>query len=509
MMAAQRQDSGRSVALSWLLEGLVRVPAKLDREITGVTLDSRAVMPGSLFIALPGTRTHGLKFAREALNRGAVAIVHAAENANAPSLRELPTADVAVLAVAELAASAGVIASRFFGDASEALRLIGVTGTDGKTSVSHLLAQVLDSDPSHCGLLGTLGYGRVGDLQPFGLTTPDAVTLQARLAEFASAGLGHAVMEVSSHALVQHRVAGCRFALAVLTNLGRDHLDYHGDLDAYAQAKTRLFATPGLDAAVLNLDDPFSATLLEALPRATRVFGYTRTRAALPGVTTLRAAHLSADANGVEMELAERFAGQRLQAPLLGDFNAMNVLAVATALLALDWRMPRIAAALARCRAIPGRMEKVATALPGNVIVDYAHTPQALQRALSALRPLTAGKLHCVVGCGGDRDRGKRPMMGAIAETHADTVIVTDDNPRSEDPAAIVAEILDGMQQPERALVRQPRELAIRSALQQAKAGDCVLIAGKGHEPWQLVGERRLAFDDRAVVRELAKELSA
>jgi UDP-N-acetylmuramoyl-L-alanyl-D-glutamate--2,6-diaminopimelate ligase len=497
------------MALSWLLRGFARVPSSLDREITGVTLDSRCVSPGSLFIALPGTRTHGVKFAREALNRGAAAIVHGAEHADAPSLRELPAADVPLLAVADPAASAGVIASRFFGAASEALRLVGVTGTDGKTSVSHLLAQVLDGDPAHCGLIGTLGHGRVGDLQPFGLTTPDAATLQARLAAFVGAGLGHAVMEVSSHALAQHRVSGCRFALAVLTNLGRDHLDYHGNLDAYAQAKTRLFRMPHLGAAVLNLDDSFSATLLEVLSRATRVFGYTRSQAALPGVTTLRAAHLSADADGVELELAEPFAGQRLRAPLLGDFNAVNVLAVATGLLALDWSMPRIAAALARCRAIPGRMEKVATALPGNVIVDYAHTPQALQRALSALRPLTAGKLFCVFGCGGDRDRGKRPLMGAIAETHADVVIVTDDNPRSEDPAAIVAEILNGMQQADRALVRQPRELAIHSALQQAKAGDCVLIAGKGHEPWQLVGARRLAFDDREVVRNLAKELSA
>ncbi|MDH3714225.1 MAG: UDP-N-acetylmuramoyl-L-alanyl-D-glutamate--2,6-diaminopimelate ligase, partial [Gammaproteobacteria bacterium] len=384
-----------------------------------------------------------------------------------------------------------------------------VTGTDGKTSVSHLLAQVLDSDPAHCGLLGTLGYGRVGDLQPFGLTTPDAVTLQARLAEFAGAGLGHAVMEVSSHALAQHRIAGCRFALAVLTNLGRDHLDYHGDLDAYAQAKARLFRAPDLDAVVLNLDDPFSATLLGGLTGATRVFGYSLTQAVVPGVITLHAAHVTASTDGIEMELAERFAGQRLQAPLLGDFNALNVLAVATALLALEWSMPRIAAALASCRAIPGRMEKVATALPGNVIVDYAHTPQALQRALSALRPLTTGKLFCVFGCGGDRDRGKRPLMGAVAETHADRVIVTDDNPRGEDPGAIVAEILGGMRHPELAQVRQPRDLAIRGALQQAVAGDCVLIAGKGHEPYQLIGERRLAFDDRVVACELARELSA
>ncbi|MDH3452737.1 MAG: Mur ligase family protein, partial [Gammaproteobacteria bacterium] len=271
-MAARHDDNARSVALSRLLNGLATVPAELDRQISDVTLDSRAVKPGSLFMAVPGTRTHGLQFARDAWRQGAVAIAHTGE-LDARTIHELNGAGIALLAVNDLPASAGVIAGRFYEAPSDKLRLIGVTGTDGKTSVSHLLAQVLDSDPARCGLLGTLGSGRIGDLQPFGLTTPDAVTLQALLADFASAGLGHAVMEVSSHALAQHRISGCHFALAVLTNLGRDHLDYHGDLDAYARAKASLFQVPDLEAAVLNLDDPFSATLQAALPRAARVFG--------------------------------------------------------------------------------------------------------------------------------------------------------------------------------------------------------------------------------------------
>ena len=508
MMAARRRDNARDVALSWLLHDLAAVPVNLDRQIADVTLDSRDVTRGSLFIALPGTQTDGLKFAHQALDHGAAAIVHAG-TLHEPVHRELEKSGVPLIAVTDLAARAGLIASRFHGAPSEALRLIGVTGTDGKTSVSHLLAQVLDREPARCGLLGTLGYGRVSDLRPFGLTTPDAVTLQARLAEFVGAGLGDAVMEVSSHALAQHRVGGCHFTLAVLTNLGRDHLDYHGDLDTYAQAKTRLFQTPDLGAAVLNMDDPFSAALLETLQPAARVFGYSQTRATLPGVTTLRAARLAASADGIDIELAAPFSGQRLRVPLLGDFNAMNALAVAAALLALDWSMTRIADALADCDPIPGRMERVPTALPGRVIVDYAHTPQALHRALLALRPLTGGRLWCVFGCGGDRDRGKRPLMGEVAEAHADAVIVTDDNPRGEDPAAIVAEILSGMQHPDSALVCQPRESAIRTALQRATAGDCVLIAGKGHESHQLIGEQRLVFDDRIVVRELAGELSA
>ena len=489
MMAARREDDARNVLLSALLQDLAEVPAEQDRQIGAVTLDSRAVTPGCLFMALPGTRTHGAQFVQHAVQNGAVAIVHDGK-LDVGAIQASHASGIVFVAVNDLPAAAGVIASRFHGTPSDKLRLVGVTGTDGKTSVSHLLAQILDRDPSHCGLLGTLGWGRVDDLQPFGLTTPDAVTLQARLAEFVDAGLGHAVMEVSSHALAQYRVAGCRFALAVLTNLGRDHLDYHGDLQAYGEAKARLFQMPALAAAVLNLDDPFSATLCASLPTTMRVFGYSHTQAQLEGVTTVRAARLAATIDGIDIELAEPFAGQRLLAPLLGDFNASNVLAVASALLALDWQMPRIASALAGSRPIPGRMERVDTALSARVIVDYSHTPQSLQRALQALRPLTAGKLLCVFGCGGDRDRGKRPLMGAIAEAHADVAIVTDDNPRD-------------------AQVCQPREAAIRAALEQAGAGDCVLIAGKGHEPYQLIGGQRLAFDDRVVVRELAAELSA
>ncbi len=510
MMAARRREPGAGATLAELLHGLAPA-AGVAVPIAGVTLDSRQVMPGSLFIALSGTRTHGLKYAREALQRGAAAIVYpeAPETDTATLLRGLADAGIPVLAVPDLPARAGVIASRFYGVTRDSLRLIGVTGTDGKTSVSHLLAQVLDTDPARCGLLGTLGCGRVGQLLPFGLTTPDAVTLQARLAAFAADGIGHAVMEVSSHALAQHRTSGCHFDLAVLTNLGRDHLDYHGDADAYAAAKALLFRSPGLRAAVLNLDDPFSATLLPALASETRVFGYAQTPSAEApdGSTTLRALRVTASAAAVEVELGEPFSGQRLQAPLLGDFNAGNLLAAASALLALDWRLPRIAEALAACRAIPGRMERVPTAAPATVIVDYSHTPQSLQRALLALRPLTPGRLWCVFGCGGDRDRGKRPIMGAMAEAHADAVIVTDDNPRTEDPATIVEQIRGGMQDPQRAAVRQPRDAAIRHALRHAAAGDCILIAGKGHEPYQLIGERTLAFDDRQTARALAEEL--
>lgn len=508
MMAAQREHEVRKVTLASLLRDLAPVPSALERQIAAVTLDSRAVTPGSLFMALPGTRTHGAQFVRDAARNGAVAILHTGEIEPGVG-QELQNADVALIVVDDLPAVAGVIASRFYAAPTDKLRLVGVTGTDGKTSVSHLLAQALDSEPAHCGLLGTLGAGRVDDLQAFGLTTPDAVTLQARLAAFVDAGFGHVVMEVSSHALAQHRVAGCRFALAVLTNLGRDHLDYHGDLQAYAQAKSRLFEMPALDAAVLNLDDPFSATIHANMPRTVRAFGYSRAQAQLGGVKTLRAARAEATVDGIVIELAAPFAGQRLSAPLLGEFNASNVLAVAAALLALDWAMPRIAAVLADSRAIPGRMELVSTAARARVIVDYSHTPQSLQRALQALRPLTAGKLICVFGCGGDRDRGKRPLMGAIAEKYADIAIVTDDNPRDEDPQIIVNDIVAGMQRPSGAQIRQPREAAIREALRQSAAGDCVLIAGKGHEPYQLIGGQHLAFDDRLVARQLAKELAS
>ncbi len=500
-MAAQRRSA--DMTLGTLLAGFAEPGDRAGLAVHGLSFDSRNLRPGDVFVALPGTRDHGMRFAAAAAAAGAVAVLCPADD-------YVPGAggEALLIPVRALRERAGAIASRFYGDPSHRLALLAVTGTDGKTSVSHLLAQALDGEPGHCGLLGTLGHGRVASLESFGLTTPGADELQRLLAGFVAAGMRHAVMEASSHALDQRRLDGSRVAVAVLTNLGRDHLDYHGGVAEYAASKARLFDFPELSAAVLNLDDPFGRRLADGLPARVRALGYSLAPSGLGDSAGLCAVRCVADAAGVTLDLGGAHAGAQLRAPLLGDFNAANLLAAATALLALGWPLARAIEALAASRPIPGRMEYVRTSHPATLVVDYAHTPQALGRALAALRPLTRARLWCVFGCGGDRDRGKRALMGALAEQHADRVIVTDDNPRDEDPEAITAEILKGMRRAQGVQVVRPRERALHAALSGAGAGDVVLVAGKGHEDYQIVGGERLPFDDREVLRRLAAESS-
>ena len=456
--------------------------------VTDLTLDSRAVRPGAAFLAVPGAREHGLKYARQALERGAAIVLYEP----APGSGEPPQPS---LAVPNLKARLGELARAFY--AAGEPTIVGVTGTNGKTTVAYLLAQTLSQPRSACAYVGTLGYGVPPTITAHGLTTPDTLTLHRELAELRTSRVA---MEVSSHALAQDRIAGLAFHTAVFTNLTRDHLDEHGDLASYGDAKRRLFTLPGLKYAVLNHDDPFAATIAAALAP-----GCTLVRTSIGDSTAeLWARVKRADLSGLDLDIAGKFGAGRLTSRLIGEFNAENLLCALGALVAQGMALPAACAALGAANPAPGRME-VLGGPPRKpwVVIDYAHTPDALQRVLTTLEAAVVGELWCVFGCGGDRDRGKRPLMGAVAADLADRIVLTDDNPRSEDPAAIVDEIRVGLGDHPRVNVIHDRRTALKTAIERARPGDVVLVAGKGHEAEQLVGAERRAFSDRAVVAEI------
>jgi UDP-N-acetylmuramoyl-L-alanyl-D-glutamate--2,6-diaminopimelate ligase len=477
--------------LSGLLDGLVDVPAALDVPVPRLVADSRAVRPGDVFVALAGASTHGLRHAGAARARGAAAVLH---DGLAPAGIAVPEG---ALAVPGLRGRLGDWADRVAGRPSAALRVVGVTGTNGKTSTVQLLTHALEALGVPAGSIGTLGAGRVGRIVEGERTTPDVLSVHALLGRLREEGAAAVAMEVSSHALDQGRVDGVRFEVAVFTNLSRDHLDYHGTMEAYGEAKARLFAMPGLKAAVFNLDDAFGARLAArgGVPEVWTVSATGQAGA------RLRLEDLVLEGEGLRFELVE--GGQRasVASPLLGRFNADNLLAVAAALRALGFAFEAVAGVLGRLPPVHGRMTRLGGGARPLVVVDYAHTPDALVQALASLRGHARGALVCVFGCGGERDRGKRPEMAAAAEAGADRVIVTDDNPRGEDGEAIVADILAGFRRPRDHRVLRDRRAAIRTAVREAGPGDIVLVAGKGHEPYQEVAGQRLPFDDVAEAR--------
>ncbi len=488
-----------SMRLKDLLAGLADVPGNDDIVVSGLEIDSRRVRPGNAFVALSGSRAHGITFAPAAVARGASVIL-----AEAP-VRAAPEVDTPVVWVDDLRARAGTLAARFFGDPSRDMTLIGVTGTNGKTSCVQMLAQALTLLGHRTATIGTLGHGVYGQLEPGERTTPDALTLQALLAGFRDDGTSHVAMEVSSHALDQRRVDGVRFDLAAFTNLTRDHLDYHGTMQAYGEAKARLFEWPGLRAAVVNVDDAFGRALAERLPETCA-----RLRVSVGGTQAeVTAAAVRAQGDGLRFELHSPWGSAPVRSPLLGRFNVSNLLLVAACLGALGESFESMVEVLGQLQPVHGRMNRLGgDARQPLLVVDYAHTPDALEQALQNLRAHTDGVLVCVFGCGGERDAGKRPQMGAIAERLADRVIVTDDNPRGEDGDAIVAQILAGMDRPDAVVVQRDRARAIGLALSGAAPGDVVLVAGKGHENYQEAGGERRPFDDLDVARAAMEERS-
>ncbi len=486
-------EAPRGMPLATLL-GASAAAGAGERAVTGLALDSRATGPGGVFVALAGQSAHGLDYLDEALHRGATAVLYEPGDArwSADDAARCEAAGARALPIPDLARELGRIAGRLYGEPTQAFeQVIAVTGTDGKTSVSHFVAAMLDDADAPAAVLGTLGCGRVGQTRTAGLTTPDAPGLQASLAQLAGDGVRRVALEASSHGLAQYRLDGTRIDVAVLTQLGRDHLDYHGDEAAYAAAKARLFHWPGLEAAVLNAGEAFGRRLQTELPQS------------LPRITygaedaDLRLRALRCEATGLSFELVAAGCAHPVRVPLLGPFNADNLLAAAGALRALGYTPADVAARMGRVRPVPGRMELFRAPQRAGVVVDYAHNAGALAAALAALRPHADGELWCIFGAGGDRDAGKRPLMGAAAAAGADRVIVTDDNPRSEDPEAIVRAIVAGMPGTAAVQIEHDRGRALRQALDQAAADDLILLAGKGHETAQLRGEAILHYSDR------------
>ena len=487
----------RDRMLHHLLDGVVGNPPAVP--VNDITLDSRRVTPGALFVALSGTRVHGLQFVDQALTNGCSAILaEPGDNWTRERIESLGLA-VPVIIVDDLRFRIGMIASRFCGKPSEKLKIIGYTGTNGKSSCVWLTSGVLEN----CVMIGTMGNGRPGRLQKATHTTPDAITLQKMLASYHRDGMSAVAMEVSSHALDQGRIDGVNVDIAVFTNLSRDHLDYHASMEAYGAAKRRLFTLPGISRLVINIDDPFGHELAKEFCGQARclTFGINNASA------KLFATNIRLHNRGLSLDLVWRDQEARLDSRLIGRFNIENLLAVTGALLSAGLPLQQIVRRLAQVPPVPGRMEQFGRAGEPQIVVDYAHTPDALKNALEAAREHCKGRLICVFGCGGDRDRGKRPLMGEIAGKLADRVILTDDNPRSESGDAIITEIRAGMQ--EDPVVERDREAAIRLAIDEADENDLVLIAGKGHEDYQINGDEVRHFSDRETVEAILGEMRA
>lgn len=492
--------SARRASIARLFAGLGA--AAPDLEITGLAMDSRRVAIGDLFLAARGSATHGLMHIEQAVERGAAAVAWEP----APGIRA-PQCAIPEFAAPQLQQNIGLVASRFYGEPSKKAFVFGVTGTDGKTSTAHLVAQAFEQIARPCAYLGTIGYGRIDALADASHTTPDPISLQAWLANSVEQGCTAVSMEVSSHALDQNRVGGMAFAAVALTNVQRDHLDYHGTQQRYAEAKRRLFEPDDGRALILNRDDDFGLQWiaeLDATDARARVIAYGLDGEAANTPRWVIGRDLRLHGAGLSMRLDTHAGTAQLEAKLLGRFNAYNLMAAAAVLLSAGVSLDEAIGALARTHTVPGRIEafRGPKAAP-LVVVDYAHTPQALEQILKAVRAHAAGKLWCVFGCGGDRDRGKRPLMGAAAAAQADMLVVTDDNPRSESPDAITAEILQGIPAHKAARVIHDRAEAIRTAIAMAAADDVVVIAGKGHEDYQIVGKQRRSFSDRSFVADL------
>lgn len=464
--------------------------------LTGIELDSRKVKPGHVFVALVGHQLDGRQFIPQAKQNGAVAVL---TQTLVPELDGVVEADaVPQIHIHSLNEKLAALADDFYHTPSQKLHMIGVTGTNGKTSVCQFIRALSESDTAQ---LGTLGWFYRQQSQALINTTPDALLLQSLLAKSLTSGATQVAMEVSSHALEQHRVAQIAFDTAIFTNLSRDHLDYHPDMASYLAAKEKLFFMPGVSTAIVNTDDEAGYALAQKLQGRVKVIGYGR---------DVRCSEFDAHCQwraqalpqGLQLGLSGALEAQ-LEVPLYGEFNGANLVA---ALLALYNANPDAAeqylSAAQSLTPVPGRMEAFASS-HGQLVVDYAHTPDALEKALQSLRLHCKGQLYCVFGCGGDRDKGKRPLMGEIAQTHADHILITNDNPRTEDPAQIAEDILTGLASKEQAQVVLERKEAIRRALETSQPGDIVLIAGKGHETYQEIQQQRIPYDERNYIMQL------
>lgn len=469
-------------------ESVPHILERLGIKVAELVNDSRKAFPGVVFAAYPGEMRDGRDFVKQAVAQRVDGVLWEADHYQWDTAFSIPNAGVLGLRT-----RIGEIAAHIYGEPSRAMHMVGVTGTNGKTSVAHWVAQAFSQLGRKTAVIGTVGNGFPGALTPALNTTPDAIELQQRLAFYRQQGAAACAMEVSSHGLAQGRVNGTSFNVAVLTNLSRDHLDYHGDMENYADAKARLFSWPGLAWVVVNVDDAFGQRL-ESETRPSRVAGYGFQRGAVVGEK------LRLSQAGMHLRVHTDWGDADIDAPLLGRFNAANLLAVLTTLLVSDVKLDDACKVLAHITPPPGRMQTLGGNAHPLVVVDYAHTPDALEKVLSTLREITSGgRLICVFGCGGNRDKGKRPLMGQVAAKGADEFWITSDNPRNEDPRHIIDEILTGTSG--KPHVEADRARAIFEAIGEAHQGDVVLIAGKGHEDYQEVAGERLPFSDVSVAK--------
>ncbi|ATZ72822.1 UDP-N-acetylmuramoyl-L-alanyl-D-glutamate--2,6-diaminopimelate ligase [Idiomarina sp. X4] len=478
-----------------LSELLTMLPASLnipEVTVSGVKLDSRQVANGDLFIAVPGYETDGRAYIDAAIDQGAVAVV-----AESPGLAVEQRRGAVVVGFSGVREHLSEIAGNFFDHPSKGMTVVGVTGTNGKTSVTHIIAQLAQRVGRESAVIGTTGSGLIGRLLPERHTTPDAVTIQQRLATLKAEGAELVAMEVSSHALVQRRVDALKFAAAAITNISRDHLDYHGTMDNYIAAKQRLFTDFGVQHRIVNADD---AVLTRWHKDNGAELWVTLNPSSL--APSLTASGLQFHEQGSTFNISWQGLSYNVETPLLGRFNVYNVLTAVATLLSLGYELSELAGACKQLMPVPGRMEAFHNQHSPLVVVDYAHTPDALDQVLKALRLHCKGQLWCVFGCGGDRDRGKRPQMGKVAADSADVVVVTDDNPRTEPSEQIIDDILAGIAEKDKVKVWPGRREAVLKAMQEAKPDDVVLLAGKGHEDYQVIGTQRIDYNERAVVSE-------
>lgn len=465
-----------------------------DIEITGIHNDSRLVKPGYLFIAYPGALADGRRFIQQAIASGATAVLYEAYPHETQALSHA----VPCIAVNHLSAKLGLIAKTFYGNPAQAVNITGITGTNGKTTIAYQLAQAYEYLRQPAAYIGTLGQGRPSSLQTLANTTPDVLCLQFLLNRFAKASIKQVCMEVSSHAIALNRIEGVEFSHAIYTNLSHEHLDFHHTMQAYAATKAQLFALPSLQSVLINADDQYAALMMAKTPKYCKTFTY-----GLNDNADIYAHNWQTTMTGSVVDIRAPWGGCEIKTNMIGDFNLYNSLAIFAQLMISGISLADAASVMALLQAVPGRMEVVVQS--PCVIVDYAHTPDALQNVLQTLSRLKQNRLLVVFGCGGDRDKGKRPMMGQIAGHYADRVIITSDNPRNENPHSIMSDIAAGVDTAVQPELIADRHQAIQQALNIAEKNDIVLIAGKGHEAYQQIGQERIDFSDQQLVRNLLK----
>ncbi|MGD9108027.1 MAG: UDP-N-acetylmuramoyl-L-alanyl-D-glutamate--2,6-diaminopimelate ligase [Gammaproteobacteria bacterium] len=489
--------------LQQLLQNIINLDTIPDINISGLTLDSHEVKPGYLFFAYQGSSVDSKQFIDQAIANGATVIL-CDTNKSQPTLTHKN--NIPIIALPNLTKKIGQIAANFYDNPSKNMLAIGITGTNGKTSISYLLTAALQKLGKQAGLIGTLGYGKPKSLTPSNYTSPNPIMLQRILADFKQQNINTVVMETSSHALDQDRFAGIEIKFGTFTNLTHDHLDYHKTIDEYAAAKQRLFTRSSMQNGIFNLDDPIGLKWFEQFKNNFAVYGYTLNPNKFNSSNIIAANNIQTQPNGINAEILSPWGNGKLVSQLVGRFNLSNLLAVIANLCIMGYKLNDILPIIPALQPVSGRMQTIIGKNKPLVVVDFSHTPDALKQALQTLREHCHGKLFCVFGCGGDRDRKKRPEMAEIAEQLADHITITNDNVRFEDPQQIANEVLAGLNHPDKAIVELDRIKAIAHTIKQATSKDIVLLAGKGHEPYQIIGDKKLPFSDIEIVKNLFAE---